>query len=127
MNLDLHRFSYTANGTFGEIYMNGEHLCFTCELPWQDNKTGISCIPAGTYECQPHDGVKFKRVWELENVPNRSAILIHNGNTVDDTDGCILVGDALGKLYGRPAVMNSQEMLGHLREVLPDTFTLTIK
>lgn len=70
---------------------------FTLEDPWNGNQNSISRIPPGVYNCVPHgwepnSPVKFKRTWRLENVPGRSAILIHAGNTAVDTHGCILVG-----------------------------------
>lgn len=69
---------------------------FTLELPDQGNAPMISCIPAGVYNFVPHgwndEPVKFSRVWRLENVQGRSNILIHWGNYLRNTDGCILAG-----------------------------------
>jgi Family of unknown function (DUF5675) len=126
MHIHLHRFKQDASGTFGLMVLENEPLCVTCEDPWNDNKPNISCIPEGTYQCVPHDGAKYKNVWRLENVPGRDAILIHNGNTTNNTEGCILVGSALGYLIGKPAVLNSVMTLNKLRKILPDNFTLTI-
>ena len=65
-----------------------KHLkVFTLEEPWKNNLRTISCIPAGVYECVHHNGRKFKDVWKLTNVENRTAILIHSGNTTDDIEG----------------------------------------
>lgn len=70
-----------------------EYVCETLELPWRENQHGISCIPEGTYECfrfdSPHIGYQL---FQLRNVPNRSGVDIHIGNTVKDTEGCILLG-----------------------------------
>ena len=69
-------------------------------------------IPAGQYLCEPHgwrgEPVKFKRVWEVVNVPGRSAILFHAGNTDKDTRGCILVanGVLLGSLFQSTLAIN---------------------
>lgn len=126
MNVFLHRFKQDAAGTFGLMVIGNEPICVTCEDPWNDNKPNISCIPEGVYQCVPHSGEKYKNVWRLENVPGREAILIHNGNTISNTEGCILVGNSMGYLAGRPAVLNSVKTLKMLQETLPDKFTLTI-
>jgi hypothetical protein len=83
--------------TLGILTGPGLPDIFTLEDPWNDNQRMISRIPAGEYRCVPHgweagSGVRFKKAWRLENVPGRSAILIHPGNTAVDTHGCILVG-----------------------------------
>lgn len=125
-HLYLHRFAQAATGTFGVLTLDHEPIAVTCEDPWEDNDTGVSCIPEGTYKCVPHSGEKYKNVWRLENVPNRSAILIHQGNTIRDTQGCILVGDKLGYVVGRPAILNSVKTLKKLQVMLPKEFTITI-
>jgi hypothetical protein len=57
------------------------------------NRNTVSCIPAGSY----HLGrtVYFKHgyeTFEVIDVPGRSRILFHPGNTEIDTCGCILLG-----------------------------------
>ena len=50
MNLLLRRTETSDAGTFGEMYDEDEHLVgVTVELPWRDNQTNVSCIPAGEY------------------------------------------------------------------------------
>lgn len=46
-------------------------------------------------------------IWLL-NVPNFQFILIHWGNTSVDTDGCLLVGNALKMIDNQEAVINSR-------------------
>jgi hypothetical protein len=115
----LQRQKPEAYGTFGQMFRDGRQLCVTCEpaVP----------IPAGTYTCVPHNGPKFQNVWELQGVPGHTAILIHNGNTVDDTLGCILVGSTFGRVDGRFAVVDSRATLDAIRATLPPTFTLDIR
>lgn len=78
-------------------------------------------IPAGTYHCIPHgwepgnpNGFEKTRVWEVTNVPRRTAILFHEGNTDVDTRGCILVGR--GVMQNR--LMNSVDALNLLRSAI---------
>lgn len=123
----LERTVSDDNGTFGILTMQGNNkLCMTCELPWKNNQSQISCIPTGTYECIRHNSLKFPNTWELRNVPDRDEILIHTGNTIKDTHGCILVGDKLGTLDDLPAVIDSQNTMKMLRNVLPANFSITI-
>lgn len=123
MKITLQRGKGTEHGTHGVLIGDGSILCFTLEEPWKDNEPRVSCIPEGVYQCKKHNGAKFSNVWEITNVPGRSAILIHAGNTLADTSGCVLVGmgfDADGLIHSRAALMK-------LRSLLPDTFTLTIR
>jgi Family of unknown function (DUF5675) len=124
--LQLNRLRTSAAGTFGILLRRGVQIAVTCELPWNNNVTGKSCVPSGTYLCTPHNGERFVNVWELNDVPERSAILMHNGNTIKDTDGCILVGGQFGDINGQPAVLSSLMTLNALRESLPSSFNLSI-
>ena len=122
----LHRFLSGPDGTFGVMTYRDRPLCVTCENPWFGNKRNISCIPNGEYDCIPFTGTRYKNVWILENVKNRSAILIHQGNTIKDTDGCILVGNSFGTFGQLPGVSNSVQTLDMLRRTLPSKFRLRI-
>lgn len=130
MNITLIRHAYMQDVTLGVMVDTdtGHFICATLEEPWKENKRQISCIPEGTYVCKPHSGNKFQNVWEVTNVPNRSAVLIHAGNTTDDIEGCILVGMEHGILNHKEAVIRSREALLKIRkDNLGKTFNLTIK
>lgn len=126
----LHRLASTDYATFGRLEgKDGTRLGVTLEPPWEANQRGISCIPAGTYECRRYQSPKRGyQLFELLNVPGRSNIEIHIGNTPRDTEGCILVGTAFGKLAERDAVLNSRTAFSAFMDYLEgrDTFTLTI-
>lgn len=132
MTYTIKRLRTGPDGTFGEFLSpQGDVLCKTCEDPWNDNKPRISCIPTGIYKVLRHGWetdtqVKFRRVWELLNVPNRSAILMHAGNTIDDTIGCILCGTEFGIIDGKQGIVGSRAAIVKLREILPEKFTLTV-
>ena len=123
MDITLKRSAENATGTHGALYLKEEFLCYTEELPWQDNKPGESCIPLGVYKCIPHNSTKHPNTWEITGVEGRSAILIHTGNTEDDTEGCVLVG----MIKGAAGVYNSVVAMAHLHTILPPSFTLTIQ
>jgi RHS repeat-associated protein len=64
----------------------------TLELPGRENLPFKSRIPAGTYKATRHNSPSLGSVLKLHEVPGRSDILLHPGNTPDDTKGCILPG-----------------------------------
>lgn len=121
-HLTLQRVAMTVKGAYGVLVHDGQPLCVTLENPWHGNQRNISCIPPGQYTCVRHHGAKYKNVWRLENVPGRTAILIHAGNTVRDTQGCILVGTS----FYSGGISQSVNALDKLRLILRDTFTLTV-
>ena len=96
INLLILRDTFTDNSTIGELFLNGERMCDTLELPWKDNQRSISCIPEGEYK------VRLRLAREsatrdylhllVQDVPDRDWILFHRGNSAKDTSGCILVG-----------------------------------
>jgi hypothetical protein len=107
----------------------GDFHCFTLELPWEDNRRNISCIPAGHYVGKKYDSQKHGHVILLEGVPDRSYIEIHAGNYTRQIQGCILVGDAIKYLDSDfiPDVTNSRNTLNDLLSILPDQFTVTVE
>ena len=96
INLLIIRDTFTENSTIGELFLNGERMADTLELPYKDNQRSISCIPEGEYK------VRLRLAREsatrdylhllVQDVPNRDWILFHRGNSAKDTSGCILVG-----------------------------------
>tara|TARA_R110001599_G_scaffold216023_1_gene414316 strand:+ start:255 stop:665 length:411 start_codon:yes stop_codon:yes gene_type:complete len=96
INLLLIRDTFTKESTIGELFLNGERMCDTLELPWKDNNRNISCIPEGVYKVRlrlPRESATRDYLHLLiQDVPNRKWCLVHRGNTAKDTSGCILVG-----------------------------------
>tara|TARA_R110002012_G_scaffold204423_2_gene374125 strand:+ start:1240 stop:1653 length:414 start_codon:yes stop_codon:yes gene_type:complete len=96
INLLIIRDTFTEEATLGELFLNGERMCDTLELPWRNNQRSISCIPDGEYK------VRLRLAREsatrdylhllVQDVKDRSYILFHRGNSAKDTRGCILVG-----------------------------------
>lgn len=126
MNILITRAPSTENGTFGILSIDGVPTCLTCELPWLNNAPDKSCIPIGSYTAIRHDSPDHPHTWEVQNVPNRTGILLHNGNTKNDSLGCIIVGSSFGTVDSLPAVLNSNTTLANLQEDLPDSFNITI-
>lgn len=106
----------------------GDFQCFTLELPWIDNLTNISCIPAGEYKVTKYNSPSKGPVLLLHDVPNRSYVEIHSGNYTSQIDGCILVGDGIKYLDNDtiPDVTNSKNTLKELLKLVPDETTIKI-
>jgi hypothetical protein len=67
-------------------------VCETLELPHRGNSRCISQIPNGTYKAAAELHKELGWSIRLADVPGRSGVLIHAGNSIEQTDGCILVG-----------------------------------
>jgi len=127
LHLTLIRDKQDEWATLGKLSVDGQHLCHTLERPWVGNKARVSCIPTGKYHGKIQPSPHFKRdLPELLDVPGRSEILIHVGNTVDDSAGCILVG--LERADHEMRIMQSRAALELVMANLQghDGFTLTV-
>lgn len=116
----LKRVAQTNNGIFGVLLFNGVPFALTLERPWLNNAARVSCIPKGTYDIclcskSPDYGYapspKFGDVYQVRNVPGRAKVLMHSGNTIDDTEGCILIGECFAPINGRPGIALSKDAL----------------
>jgi hypothetical protein len=95
VNLLVKRFNFTDISTEGQMSIDGEAFAWTLELPVRDGLPG-SAIPVGTYKVVAYPSPHFGRLMPLlVDVPGRSEIEIHWGNTAADTRGCILLGDSV--------------------------------
>lgn len=110
MHLEVLRFSSHSDSTLGALFdvTNGrKFLCFTLEDEHRDVKVrGETRVPAGTYEIKLRKeggfhnrysdkfGSMHRGMLHVQNVPNFQWILIHIGNTDENTEGCLLVGDS---------------------------------
>ena len=105
MNITVWRNRLFDTHTIGQLYVNGEYLCFTLEdkvrevfgqpvEKWKvQNETAI---PYGTYKVALVDSPHFgPETMTINNVPGFKYIRIHPGNTQADTDGCIILGYVL--------------------------------
>ena len=114
--------------TLGVLYdPDSTAICCTLELPWLDNEKQKSCIPKGSYKVTRYNSPSKGEVFLLHDVPERSMIEIHAGNTVDDILGCIAVGATYGRIKGKRAVVDSRRTMMMLREELPTEFVLDIE
>ena len=103
--LTLTRIAKRTDYTIGRLEdENGVKICDTLEPTWRNYKGGElkvprkSAVPEGTYPVVITKSKKFgKYLPLLVGVPGFEGVRIHSGNTVNDTEGCILVGQNLIK------------------------------
>ena len=107
-----------------EVFENNAiiYLCKALELPWDANFENKSCIPAGYYPITKEIQQTRGKVIRVHNVKGRSDILIHKGNFITHTKGCILVGESLIDINNDKLkdVTNSKATMDKLYDLLPD-------
>lgn len=120
IKLLVKREFFAETYTIGKLYVDGVYFCDTLENPVRPEGVKIpneTAIPYDTYKVIVNFSPKFKRLLpRLLNVPMFDGILIHRGNSVKDTSGCILVGE--NKVKGM--VLNSTPYEEKLVELLKD-------
>jgi hypothetical protein len=130
MELKLHRRYRAEDYTIGSLYVNGVYFCDTLE----DADRGLTqtmsseeirrikiahetAIPTGIYRVIVNlSPAKRRMLPRLLDVPGFSGILIHRGNTKNDSSGCILVGE--NRVKGK--VVNSTPYEKRLVEILTE-------
>lgn len=153
MELKLKR-RYKGDGyTIGMLTVDGKYFCDTLENTDRGldqsmteanirhiKVKGATAIPTGTYRIDmATKSPRFKARWwarqfggivpRLVGVKGFVGVLIHPGNTADDTDGCILCGE--NKVKGQ--VVNSAATYVRLVNAMLDalvrgeTITITIQ
>ena len=93
------RWGFPSELTLGESRI-GDKIIYWAENPWKDNARSISCIPPGRYKViprEPSEKFPYKHLHVLD-VPHRSYILVHKGNSDEHTEGCLLPGEDYGGL-----------------------------
>jgi hypothetical protein len=109
MKLEVIRFNKgedSTNGILFDVTHERKFLCYTLEDESRKEKVyGETCIPEGEYcinfRAEGGYHAKYSKrfadihmgMLEVCDVPNFKYILIHCGNTDEDTAGCLLVGD----------------------------------
>ena len=116
------------HGTIGALRIDKKAFCWTLEPKKHDNLPSVSCIPSGCYQAAKKATPSHGVTYQVLNVPKRTAILFHPGNTKTDTEGCILLGSRVGNLGERRAVLNSGKTFETFMELMwdEDVFQLII-
>jgi len=117
MDMTLSRFAVGPNGSFGYIKnCDGAQVCMCAEHAYlqDEGDLWLPKVPPGRYLCQRGihvltGGLPFE-TFQVTAVPGHTGILFHKGNLPEiDSQGCILLGSALGSLEGQSAVLGSAD------------------
>ena len=107
---------YFPDGTNGTLRCGGRVVCSTIELPWRNNRRGISCIPEGRYILKARRSRKFGWHLEVTGVAGRSLILVHPANNaLLELNGCIA---PVTKISGAGVGLQSRKAFSSLKEVV---------
>lgn len=136
MELKLIRTKSNKDYTEGKLYINGVYFCDTLE----DKDRGLfqtmavdtiktikvykeTCIPYGKYRVVLSMSKRFGKVMpEVLNVKVFTGIRMHPGNTIYDTEGCILVG----KKSSDGVVSNSRKTFNVLMNILKNEKAISL-
>ncbi len=107
----IERFIHHPDCEISRVFVRDKFFCFSIEDAARTTKIkGETCIPLGTYDLgtrfSPHFSPKLGHdmIW-VQNVPGYEFILIHTGNTITDTEGCLILGKTIGTLQGKDGVV----------------------
>lgn len=122
ITLTIQRQSETTQSTQGTFTLSstaagsGTVSGHTLEPPAQPDAQGNGTVrvPAGTYDASVPTHTAVGAVLGLNNVPGRTAIEVHPGNSPRDTRGCILPGTTAGT----NTVGNSRSAANSIRDYI---------
>jgi hypothetical protein len=101
--VNILRMETTASGLIGVLMIDGIIDCFTM----QPDPTDVHfSIPVGNYLCRRYHSEKFPDTFEIV-VQGHTALLFHVMNLEDESKGCIGLGESVGYLKGKRAVLSS--------------------
>src|SRR5690554_2742602 len=86
-------------GTAGVVFLMDENnlpqkFCESLELPWDNNKSNVSCIPLGEYVCKWTYSNAFKReMYLIMDTGPRLGVRLHSANRLAELRGCIALGE----------------------------------
>ena len=114
--LEIVRLEESTEGTLGILRVQKNVRMWTLEPPDFLNEKRISSIPAQQYEMIRWNSPHFGETFKVKDVPGRTQILFHSGNTIQDTKGCIILGSGL--LDNKKGVSESRKAFTKFMQIL---------
>lgn len=125
----LYRYEGDDKMTHGHLFVKTDgalkqYVCDTLEPAVRKKKIpGKTAIKEGTYKVVMSPSQKFHRMMPfLMDVPQFKGVMIHTGNYVSDTQGCIIVG-----VRDKDMVKSSRVMFNKLMGIIKDADNVKIE
>lgn len=123
----INRIIPSHRGMFGELLIEGNHVCFTVERPWVNNTPFKSCVPPGEYELIWHDSLRWGNRLHLqgEHVSIRKshkarwACLLHPANFPTEVEGCVAPNEEIRLTELTWRGVSSRDALAKLEDHFP--------
>lgn len=132
--IEVLRYPSEKDWTLSEFYILGVLFGYGVEDEYREVKVpGETRIPAGVYEIHLTDSPTFSKSYyvsrrtgelsrvqseefdtahklvTLKNVPGFERVLVHPGNTDDDSRGCYIIGSEIGVIKNQKGVLGSRK------------------
>lgn len=132
----LTRSAFRKDGIFGRLYNeHGVPVAYTLEHAYEQlGNLWLPKLYEGQFICvrgihKLHNGIPFE-TFEITGVKGHDNILFHAGNFDKDSEGCVLVGQAIAKQAdGNQMITNSKHTFADLMSSLTGVreFMLTVQ
>ena len=133
LEIKVRPYKQTEISTLSSLSIGSQFNCYVLEDGYRREKVKHETrIPAGRYEIERRTVGKFYQnyrrrfkhissLW-IKDVPNYEYILIHIGNTVLDTSGCLLVGSDYKLTGNEYRIFGSTKTYRDLYSIISDHF-----
>jgi len=136
VHIVIDRIKFGNNSCLGKLHIDDDlSVCYTLEdLPRERKIPNETAIPTGTYKLGLRNAgslnTKYSNrfnedhpmLW-LKKVPNYKYVYFHIGNTIDDTSGCILVGETYYEDNGDYKLIDSTKAYRSIYYKIRDAIT----
>lgn len=130
----LKRIGQSNDGLFGVMLRNVVQpngvvfsIPFAVTVERDHNDPDYKPIEPGRYKCVRYSSEKYPNTWEIL-VPGHTKVLFHWGNTENDSQMCIILGEQFENILGKDGVAQSKKAFNEFMEITKgmNEFTFSI-
>jgi hypothetical protein len=134
VDLKLERVQRRSDGIFSHLLDDKDNIiAYTLEHAYEQDGQYSPKIPNGEFKCvrgqhRLHGMTEDFTTFEITGIEGHSNLLFHWGNYNKDSEGCVLVGDAIIDSSGSEMITHSRATFEKFMELEQglDFFTLTV-